>query len=227
MDRAPPLTITNAPTRPADLLKRDALGSVHVEHARRTVVRDTRRARLGMGWLARRLARREAAALERLAGLCGVPELVAFDDRVLVRGYVPGRAMFVARPATARYYRDALSLVRRMHAAGVAHNDLAKEANWLCGPGGAPAVVDFQLACVAPRRGPWFRLLAREDLRHLLKHKRYYAPERLTARQRRMLETPAWPARAWRALGKPVYRLVTRGLLGWPERTGPEERQRY
>ncbi len=77
-----------------------------------------------------------------------------------------------------------------------------------------------------PRRGRLFRLLAREDLRHMLKHKRYYASERLTARERAMLDSPAWTARFWRRVVKPVYHAVTRGLLGWPERAGAEERQR-
>jgi hypothetical protein len=69
-------------------------------------------------------------------------------------------------------------------------------------------------------------LLAREDLRHWQKHKAHYRPDLLTARQRRLLATPAWPARLWRAAVKPVYRLLTRGLLGWPERLGAAERER-
>lgn len=210
------------------LLKADALGSVSVDTERSpaAIVRDTRTARRGLVWLARRLARREALALEQLAGVHGAPRLVALDGRVLVRTLLPGRPMPEARPCTRTYYASALRLLRRMHAAGVAHNDLAKEANWICLPDGRAGVVDFQLACVMPRRGRWFRLLAREDLRHMLKHKRYYASELLTARERAILAAPAWPARAWRRAVKPVYLAVTRGALGWPERTGPEERQR-
>lgn len=210
------------------LLKADALGCVCID-AERTppaVIRDTRTARRGLVRLGRRLARREARALERLAGLEGCPELLAFDGRVLVRSLLPGRPMPEARPRTRAYYASALRLLRRMHAAGLAHNDLAKEANWICLPGDAAGVVDFQLACVMPRRGRWFRMLAREDLRHLLKHKRHYAGELLTARERAILAAPAWPARMWRRLVKPVYLAITRGALGWPERTGPEERQR-
>ncbi len=219
---------SHTPPPAREALKTDAFGSVYVEHDRAppAVVRDTRAAHAALAWLARRLARREARALAHLAGLERVPALVAFDGRVLVRSYVPGRPMPAGRPATARYYGAALTLLRRMHAAGVAHNDLAKEANWLCMPDGGPAIVDFQIACVMPRRGKWFRVLAREDLRHLLKHKRHYASELLTARERAMLGSPSWPARAWRRLVKPVYLAVTRGLLGWPERVGPEERQR-
>lgn len=210
------------------LLKVDALGCVRLETdaSERFVVRDTRAARRGLRWLARRLARREARALERLRGLVPVPELAAFDGAVLVRRYIAGTAMSTARPRTRRYYAEALRLLRRMHAAGIAHNDLAKEANWLCTPEGKPAVVDFQIAVLMPRRGRLFRLLAREDLRHMLKHKRYYASELLSERERAILATPSLPARVWRRLFKPAYHALTRGLLGWPERDGPEERQR-
>ena len=48
---------------------------------------------------------------------------------------------------------------RGLHRLGVAHNDLAKEPNWLVA-GGRPFLIDFQLAKVSPRRGwpihaPW------------------------------------------------------------------------
>ena len=68
--------------------------------------------------------------------------------------------------------------------------------------------------------------LAREDLRHLLKHKRTYCPQDLTAGNRRMLATPSWPARVWSRTGKPLYLLITRRLLGWADREGAHERQR-
>ena len=103
--------------------------------------------------------------------------------------------------------------------------DLAKEANWLAF-GDVPGLVDFQLAVRSRRRGLWFRYLAHEDLRHLLKHKRTYLPGSLTARQRRMLATPPWPTLLWQSGWKPVYRAFTRHVLGWRDRVGPIERQR-
>ncbi len=93
--------------------------------------------------------------------------------------------MQLARPQDPAYFRAARALLARLHRRGIAHNDLAKEPNWLVTPDGRPALVDFQLALVAPRRGRLFRILGREDIRHLLKHKRSYCPERLTARERR------------------------------------------
>ena len=115
-------------------------------------------------------------------------------------------------------------MLRVVHRAGVAHNDLAKEANWLVAPGDAAGIVDFQLASCSPARGARFRRRAYEDLRHLLKHKRTYHPNGLTRRQLRVLARPAPATRIWRALVKPLYRVVTRGLLGWPERHGANER---
>jgi RIO-like serine/threonine protein kinase len=188
------------------------------------VVRDLSTARCV--WLARHLARREARALERLAALDRVPSLIALEPERLRRTFVPGRPMHEAQPRTPCYYRDALRLLRQIHARRVAHNDVAKEANWLCCSDGGPAILDFQLAICFERRGRWFRLLAREDLRHLFKHKAYYLPEALTARQRRLLAEPSWATRCWRVLFKPSYHFVTRRLLGWPEREGAAERQR-
>ena len=208
-------------------LKSDLFGSVSRdgERGREFVLRDTASARWWLAWLARRLCRREAQALARLDGIIGTPRLVAVDPGGLRREWIEGRPMQVAQPRNADYYRAARRLVSALHRRGVAHNDLAKESNWLVTPTGQPAVVDFQLALVSRRRGRLFRSLAREDLRHLLKHKRSYCPDRLTARERRILARPAAISRLWMATGKPVYTFITRRLLGWADREGAEDRR--
>lgn len=219
----------NPPPGPAaeQVLKADLFGSVSLRPGGQGLLvrRDTTRARTGLGWFARLLARREARALERLGGLPGTPVLIGFDGRRLDRSFIDGRPMQQARPAEAGYFRDALRLLRQLHLTGVTHNDLAKETNWLVTPEGRPALVDFQLAAVHRRRSGLFRTLAREDLRHLLKHKRTYLPSALTARQRRILATPAPHSRLWKATGKRVYLLVTRRLLGWADREGASDRR--
>ena len=209
------------------ILKQDPFGTVLLESAgaATVVTRDTGAARWWLRGLARAMARREAAALERMGALCRVPRLIAFDGVRLTRSYLAGEVMFQARPDSREYFRAALKLVVRMHRCNVAHNDLAKEANWLRLADGGPGIIDFQVASVAPHRSKLFRVLAREDLRHLYKHKQHYLPNDVTARQRRLLSTPSVAARCWRALVKPPYRWITRALLGWPERSGPEERQ--
>lgn len=210
------------------LLKQDLFGHVSLEDAgpgAARVVRDTSSARWWLAGLARWLARRETRALRQAAGLPAVPSLLESGRGHVVRAWIEGAPMQLAQPRDPRYYREALRLLRQLHARRIAHNDLAKEPNWLVTPDGLPAVVDFQLASVSRRRGRWFRMLAHDDLRHLLKHKRTYLPGRLTARQRRILATPSLPSRAWRATGKRVYVFVTRRLLGWRDREGAGDRQ--
>jgi RIO-like serine/threonine protein kinase len=212
-----------------DELKHDGLGTTRLVRTAEGafVERDTRTAHTLVRWLARKLAAREAAALAALAGEAHVPRLLAFDGHVVRRSYLPGVRLYEAPPRSPAYFIDALRALRRLHRAGVAHNDLAKEANWLVDGGGhACAIIDFQLATLARKRSALFRRRAYDDLRHLLKHKRTYQPERLTARQRRMLAAPTFAARLWRAVVKPPYRFVTRSLLALPERLGPVERGR-
>jgi len=210
-------------------LKTDLFGRVDLcrsdESAEDLVVRrDTTRARWWTRWIARRLAAREARALRALEGLAGVPRLMAWRDGVLVRSWMEGEPMQVARPSHPPYYRKARRLIRAMHRRGVRHNDLAKEPNWLVTPDGDPAVVDYQLATVRRWPGRFFRLMAREDLRHLLKHKRTYLPGRLTATDRKILDRRAWPSRLWMATGKKVYLWITRRVFGWADREGAGDR---
>ena len=130
-----------------------------------------------------------------------------------------------ARPSEPDYYRHAFRLLVSLHRHGIAHNDLAKEPNWLVTPEGGCAVTDFQLAWVAPRRGLMFRVAGREDLRHMLKHKRKYCPQALTARERRILARRSLPSRIWFATGKKLYIFVTRRILHWSDREGANDRQ--
>lgn len=96
----------------------------------------------------------------------------------------------------------------------------AKEANWLVTEDGRPALIDFQLAVIGDPRSRWMRLLAREDLRHLLKHKRMYCRESLTPVEKRVLKRTSWVRDLWFATGKPVYRFVTRRILHWEDNEG-------
>ena len=73
-------------------------------------------------------------------------------------------------------------------------------------------LTDFQLAACFRRRSHLFRIACYEDLRHLLKHKRRYAPDALTAAERRVLARKSLITRVWMATGKKVYYAITRGL---------------
>lgn len=175
-------------------------------------------------WYSRFLAgilfKREVRALKR-APLGIGPPLLAASDRWLVRGFLDGAPIHIARPnGDLDYFTSAKTALRRLHRAGICHNDLAKEQNWLRRSDGGAALLDFQLASSFTRRGKLFRILAYEDLRHLLKHKRRYVPEALTARERKVLSRKSFLTRLWMATGKRLYYAITRGVFNFKDREG-------
>ncbi len=208
------------------LLKKDQFGQVRLEsgEAGPVVVRDSSEASVWLRWLARRLLAREATALAALDGVQGVPQVVRIGRHQLIRSWIDGEPMQIGRPRNTLYFRDAARLLRQMHRAGVVHNDLAKEPNLLVRADGGPAIIDFQLAWHARNRGKLYRLLAREDIRHLLKHKRTYCAAALTRREQHILDNPAMLSRVWMQTGKRIYLFVTRRLLGWADREGAGDR---
>jgi RIO-like serine/threonine protein kinase len=207
------------------LLKSDVFG--RVRRVGNVVVREADFARPWARALALHLMRREYRALSRLAlgeGIDGIPRALALERAQLTRTWIDGAPMQVAQPRNPAYFRAALRLLRRLHAANVIHNDLAKETNWLVTPDGRPALVDFQLAMTLTKRGALARALGHDDLRHLLKHKRTYLPGKLTAREKCILATPSMLSRIWMASGKKVYLFVTRKIFRWRDREGAGDR---
>jgi hypothetical protein len=168
--------------------------------------------------LAYELFRREKKALARAKPLGVAPPLLFAGRRALVRGWIDAVPLHIAKPhGDAGYFRSAKAALRALHRAGIAHNDLAKEQNWLYAQDnvsghGRAYLTDFQLAVCFRRRSHLFRIACYEDLRHLLKHKRRYAPDALTAAERRVLARKSLITRVWMATGKKVYYAITRGL---------------
>ena len=162
------------------------------------------------------LFRRERRALAAASGLGIAPPLLFAGRRVLVRGWIDGVALHIAKPfGDAAYFRSAKAVLRALHHAGIAHNDLAKEQNWLYANDRVCSrayVTDFQLATCSRRRGLLFRSACYDDLRHLLKHKRKYAADALTSAERRVLARKSVINRIWMSTGKKIYYAITRGL---------------
>src|SRR3954469_4600537 len=209
------------------LLKRDVFSAVERGHFRSPdgeVDAVLRRLDQVPWWCflpARQLFARERRALARARGLNVGPELLWAGRQALVRGFIDGVALHLAKPlGDVGYFRSAKKALRTLHRAGICHNDLAKEQNWLRGSDGQAYLTDFQLAACFETRGRLFRIAAYEDLRHLLKHKRTYAPDALTPSERKMLAHKSLLARIWLKTGKKVYRAITRGLFNFTDREG-------
>src|SRR5205823_8142933 len=77
---------------------------------------------------ARHLFARERRALELARGLHIGPELLWAGKQALVRGFIDGVALHLAKPfGDVAYFRSAKLALRKLHRAGICHNDLAKE----------------------------------------------------------------------------------------------------
>src|ERR1044071_4686790 len=169
--------------------------------------------------LARHLFARERHALTLARDLDVGPKLLWAGRQALVRGFIDGVALHLAKPhGDAAYFRSARQALHRLHRAGICHNDLAKEQNWLVGRDGRAYLTDFQLAACFSRRTWLFRVAAYEDIRHMLKHKRSYAPEALTPKERKILARKSVVASVWLKTGKKVYQAITRGLFNFRDR---------
>ena len=171
--------------------------------------------------LARHLFARERRALALARDLDVGPKLLWAGRQALVRGFIDGVALHLAKPhGDLAYFQSAKLALRKLHRAGICHNDLAKEQNWLRGSDGRAYVTDFQLAACFKTRSRLFRIAAYEDLRHLLKHKRSYAPQALTPMERKILARKSFVASIWLMTGKKVYQAITRGLFNFTDREG-------
>lgn len=170
------------------------------------------------------LARREIAALTAVSGIEGTPQLFSVDRDGLVRAWTEGAPLHLSRPSQPLWYNDAFRLLRALRRAGITHNDLAKPQNWLMTPDGRASVIDFQLASRHRRRGAFYRLLAYEDFRHLLKQMHAFAPELMTPTAKRVLARRSLPSRIWMATGKKVYNFATRGIFKWSDGEGTHDR---
>ncbi|MBB3772863.1 hypothetical protein FHS55_003488 [Angulomicrobium tetraedrale] len=171
--------------------------------------------------LARHFARREARALRRAEGSGHTVPVYALEEGALVRGFVDGIPLQIARPyGDAAFFRSAREGLREVHRRRIAHNDLAKPQNWLYAADGRAVLMDFQLAFCFERRSKFFRVAAYEDIRHFLKQKRSFCPEALTPIEKRILARKSLFTRVWMATGKQVYNFVTRRLLNYHDTEG-------
>lgn len=167
-------------------------------------------------------ARREARALEQLAGARGVPRLLrrVGHDAILIE-YVPGTSAREIPPGglTPPFFERLYRLVDCLHEYGVAHCDLRSQGNILVGADGEPYVVDFAANFKRPRSwnfpARWmYTKLCEADRVAVARLKKTHAPELLTEAEKLSLtrDRKTWLERTARFIGKSV-RNISRWLL--------------
>ncbi len=166
---------------------------------------------------------REDRIHRRLEGIAGIPRR---GPRQGLRGYsheyVPGATLESYPRGTRlpdRFFVELAGIIAQIHARGVFYADLDRKANIIVAEDGKPWLIDYQASMAFRGRGSpggrltdrLFRRLAREDLYHLLKHRRCYG-DHLTDEEELQLERTGF-GRCWRRYVRLPLRSL-RNLLG-------------
>ena len=167
-------------------------------------------------------ARREARALEQLAGVRGVPRLLRrVGHDALLLEYIPGTCAREVPPGglTPQFFERFYRLVDRLHDSGVAHCDLRSQGNILVGADGEPHVVDFTAHFRRPQSwnfaARWmYARFCEADRVAVARLKKSHAPDLLTEAENLSLsrDRKTMLERTARFIGKSV-RNVSRWLL--------------
>lgn len=185
-------------------------------------------------WVGRRLARREAAALERLADLEGIPRLLGrWEDTGIVREFIEGHPLRKGEPVPDDFHDRLRRLVAQIHERDMAYVDLEKCENVLVDVHGRPCLFDFQIAWyVSPPWGRYWpvrrlgRFFQSGDLYHLVKLQRRTRPDQLSESELRVSYRRPWFVRAHRVVTWP-FTSVRRAVLNRLDpRRGSGERGR-
>jgi len=204
---------------PSTLLKRGRLAATErITFRGRPAVRKTLRMRPRVPFVSREidcwLAGREVRQLEKAEGVAGVPRVLARPaENVYVREFIEGTPLPRAPPPPAAFFDELREIAASLHARGVSHNDLHKEANVIVRPDGRPGLLDFQLSLTLPKGSALHRLLARFDLYHVAKNRRHRTGVELTGEEAELFESTRRLRQWHRRLLKKPMNLLTRRLF--------------
>jgi hypothetical protein len=228
LGRAEPPSLVEVDGKPYRLLrvvKHDswAATAFYAGLDKQIVCKFNRQQRIGivpMRWLGRWLARREAHALHRLAGLPGIPVAmgaVHVEGRTLPNGvahdFIPGRPLGRSDHISTAVFAELEQLLTAVHRRGMAYVDLHKRENILVGDDGRLYLLDFQISFCLKRWWPANALPMRLVLWMLQRSDRYHLGKHIA---RCSLAAPP-PLRPWwirmhRWVGRPI-RSLRRWLL--------------
>lgn len=209
-DTGLPLTRAALATAPAKLLRDGRWANAQVfrvEAAGRAwVVKDFSRRSLWVRYtIGRLLLRRELRALQRLAGIDGVPQSAfRIDGDAIAAEFIPGVTLgqVPAEQMDTAFFTDLERLLEAVHARGIVHLDTRGTGNMLRRPDGKPALIDFQ-ASLGTRWMPaaWRRWLDDLDMTGVYKKWMQRDPESMGPARRELYERMTRRRRLWIARG--------------------------
>lgn len=153
---------------------------------------------------------RERMALERAAGLDGVPQLAAdLGPYALVTEYMDATEVTAAPPhlLDEAFFERLSQLIGGLHRRGIVHGDLKNLGNILVTDDGRPRLVDLTSAFITgsnPCTALLFPFLSDDDHKAILKLKKRCAPHLLSAEEEATLEHQSSIERGFRWVRKYV-----------------------
>lgn len=168
-------------------------------------------------WIGKWLCRREMRFYSRLSDLPNIPPLLGqVGPTGFVHGFVQGRPLSKERPVPNGFFDQLFALLDELHRRKIAYVDTNKPENILLGDDGKPHLIDFQISYDLHELGDnWLnrRLLLqlqKEDVYHILKHKRRLRRDEMTAQELAGADRKSRLIRLHRLLTKPYFKLRRR-----------------
>jgi len=163
-------------------------------------------------WIGRWLCRREMRFYNRLSDLPNVPPILGTVGQTgFVHAFVEGQPLSSNRPVPDGFFDQLVALLKELHRRDIAYVDTNKPENILLGDDGKPHLIDFQISYDLHELGDtWFNRkllvqLQREDLYHILKHKRKLRPDEMTPDELAEGYRTSWMIRLHRVITKPYF----------------------
>ncbi|MEE7548655.1 kinase [Xanthomonas sp. Kuri4-1] len=159
------------------------------------MVKDYGRYRWTPLWpVARLMVRHEARMLQRLQGWRHAPALVGtLGSLALGMEFIPGETLSASAAVGQEVFQQLQAALRRLHAAGITHNDLHGTNVMLSA--GVPVLIDFTSAWRFPRwlrRTPLSRQLRRSDVANLQKMRQRLTGIAPTREEAALTAEPGW-----------------------------------
>ena len=183
-----------------------ATGFYEDSDGRRVVLKIGRTARVfgfPMRWMGRFLCRREMRFYRKLSDLPNVPKLVGtVGDTGFVHEYVQGRPLAAGKEVPDGFFDECMALLAEVHRRGMAYVDTNKPENILLGDDGRPHLIDFQISWDSRF---FLRRMQREDIYHILKHKRKLRRDELTSEELKRVIQKSFFIRLHRTVFRPYF----------------------
>jgi RIO-like serine/threonine protein kinase len=156
-----------------------------------------------MKWMGKYLCRREMRFYRKLADVPNVPGLVGTVGQTgFVHEYVQGRPLAAGKTVPDGFFALCQQLLAELHRRGIAYVDTNKPENILLGDDGRPHLIDFQISWDSRF---FLRRMQREDVYHILKHKKKLRRDELTPEELERVLRKSFFIRLHRIVFKPYF----------------------